>query len=243
MTSVIVADQTPPTTALPGLSTTTPTFNAAADNGSAGVNEFNGLLATITADYTTTGGPIIQHGSGTPSGAIIQDAAGSQFTVSGGGIAQLDALNVAYFNSIYLSPSVYMVNAQESNSLGKLIMNSPGAVTFLQMNDPEGRAQVVAGGRVGSYVNRLTGDQIPIKLYPNTAPGTLIARRDTVPFPNSDVGSVFEMRCLDDMYDYVYGSDRASGGPRDDGEVRSLSTFINKAPVAQGVIQSLAPTP
>jgi len=243
MTSVIVANQTVPTATLPGLSTTTPTFNSAADNGSAGTNEFNGLLATITADYTTAGGPIIQHGSGTPSGAVIQDAAGSQFTVSGGGIAQLDALNIALYNSIQLGPSAYMVNAQEANSLGKLILNSPGAVTYLTMDDAAGRGEIVAGGRIGSYVNRLTGERIPIKLYPNTAPGTLIARRDTVPFPNADVGSVFEMRCLDDMYDYVYGSDRNSGGPRDDGEVRSLSTFINKAPVAQAVIQSIAPTP
>lgn len=243
MTSVIVANQTPPSATLAGLSTTTPTFNAAADNGSAGVNEFNGLLATITADYTTAGGPIIQHGSGTPSGAIIQDAAGSQFTVSGGGIAQLDALNIAMWNNIELGPSAYMVNAQEANSLGKLILASPGAVTYLTMDDPAGRAEIVAGGRIGSYVNRLTGERVPIKLYPHTAPGTLIARRDTVPFPNADVGAVFEMRCLDDMYDYVYGSDRNSGGPRDDGEVRSLSTFINKAPVAQGVIQSIAPTP
>jgi hypothetical protein len=243
MTSVIVAAQTVPTATFPGLSTTTPTFNSAADNGSAGVNEFNGMLATITADYTTNGGPIIQHGSGTPSGAIIQDAAGSQFTVSGGGIAQLDALNVALYNSVQLGPSVYMVNAQEANSLGKLILNSPGAVTYLTMNDAAGRGEIVAGGRIGSYVNRLTGEQVPIKLYPNSAPGTLVARRDTVPFPNADVGNVFEMRCLDDMYDYVYGSNRSSGGPRDDGEVRSLSTFINKAPVAQAVLQSIAPTP
>jgi hypothetical protein len=243
MTSTITANNTPPTATMPKLSATTPSFNAAADNGSANPNEFNGLLATCTADYTTAGGPIIQHGSGTASGSVIQDAAGGQFTVSGGGISQLDALNVAMFNSIELGPHEYMVNAQESNSLGKLILNNPGAVTYLTMNDPEGRANIVAGGKVGSYVNRLTGDQVPIRLYPHTAPGTLIARRNTVPFPNGDVGNVFEIRCLDDMYDYVYGSNRSSGGPRDDGEVRSLSTFINKAPVAQAVLQSIAPTP
>ena len=243
MTSIIVANQTPPTTTLPGLSTTTPTCLTTADNGSAGVNEFNGLLATCTADYTTAGGPIVQRGSGTASGSIVQDAAGSQFTVSGGGIVQLDALNTAMYNQTYLSPSVYMVNAQEANSLGKLILNTPSAVTYLTMDDAAGRAEIVAGGRIGSYVNRLTGERVPIKLYPNTVPGTLVARRDTVPFPNADVGNVFEMRCEDDMYDYVYGSDRAHGGPRDDGEVRSLSTFINKAPVAQAVLQSIAPTP
>jgi hypothetical protein len=243
MTSVIVANQTPPTTALPGLSTTVPTCLTTADNGSAGANEFNGLLATITADYTTAGGPIVQHGAGTASGAVIQDAAGSQFTVSGGGIAQLDALNTALYNSVYLSPSRYMLNAQEANSIAKIVLNSPGAVTYLTMTDAAGRGEIVAGGRIGSYVNKITGEQIPLMVYPNSVPGTLIARRDTVPFPNAEVGNVFETRCLDDMYDYQYGSDRNSGGPRDDGEVRSLSTFVNKAPVAQAVLQSIAPTP
>lgn len=243
ITAAIGANQTPPSTTLPGLSTTVPTINTAADNGSAGVNEFNGLLATCIGDYTTGGGPIVQHGAGMPSGAILTDAAGAQFTVSGGGIAQLDTLNVALYNSIQLGPSAYMVNAQESNSLGKLIMNSPGAVTFLSMDDPTGRAEVVAGGRVGSYVNRLTGEKIPIKLYPNVTPGTLVARRDSLPFPESNVSNVFEMRCLDDLYDYVYGSDRASGGPREDGESRAVETFINRAPLAQAVLQSIAPTP
>lgn len=243
ITSIITANQVPPSATLPGLSTTVPTFNAAADNGSAGVHEFNGLLATCIGDYTTGGGPVVQHGAGTPSGAVIQDAAGSQFTVSGGGIAQLDAINIALYNSVQLGPSCYMVSAQESNSLAKLILNSPGAVTFLQMNDPEGRGQVVAGGRVGSYVNRLTGEQVPIKLYPNQPPGTLVARRDTIPFPDSGISKVFGIRCLDDLYDYVYGSDRASGGPREDGEARAVETFINRAPLAQAVLQSIAPTP
>lgn len=248
MTSTIVANQTPPSLTLPGLSTTVPTVNLAADNGSAGTGagaEFNGLLATITGDYNSAagGGAIVQHGTGTSSGAILQDAAGAQFTVSGGGITQLDSLNTAYYNSIYESPQVYMVSAQEANSLGKLILNSPGAVTYLTMDDPEGRSRVVAGGRVGSYVNRLTGKQVPIELHPHMPPGTLIARRDSVDFPNSSVNRVFEMRCLDDLYNYVYGSDRAHGGPREDGESRAVETFVNRAPVAQGVIQSLAPTP
>ena len=246
MTSTIAGPQTPPTLTLPGLSTTVPTLSLTADNGSAGTGagaEFNGLLATITGDYTTAGGPIIQHGTGTSSGAIVQDAAGSQFTVSGGGIVQLDSLNTAYYNSIYESPEVYMVSSQEANSLGKLILNSPGAVTYLTMDDPQGRSRVVAGGRVGSYVNRITGKQVPIEVHPHMPPGTLVGRRDSVDFPNSKVNRVFEMRCLDDLYNYVYGSDRAHGGPREDGESRAVETFVNRAPVAQGVIQSIAPTP
>ncbi len=244
MTSVIVANQTPPTTTLPDLSTTTPTFNLAADNGSAGTGagvEFNGLLATITGDYVNNS-VIVQHGTGISSNATIIDAAGSQFTVSGGGIQQLDNLNKQYYNTTKLGPSAYMVSSQEANSLSALILNNPGAVTYLTMDDAEGRGQIVAGGRVGSYVNRITGKQTPIKVYPNMPPGTLIARRDSVPWPNANVARVLEMRCLDDLYNYVYGSDRAHGGPREDGEARAVETLVNRAPVVFGVIQSIQAT-
>lgn len=241
ITSVIGANQTPPTATLPDLSTTVPTINTAADNGSAGTNEFNGLLATVTGDYVNNS-VIVQHGAGINSGATIIDAAGSQFTVSGGGITQIDNLNKQYYNATKLGPSAYMVSSQEANSLSAIVLNTPGAVTYLTMDDGAGRGEIVAGGRVGSYVNRITGKQTPIKLYPNMAPGTLIAKRDSVPWPNANVTRVLEIRCLDDLYNYVYGSDRAHGGPREDGETRAVETLINRAPVVHGVIQSIQAT-
>lgn len=239
MTSVPGANQTPPTTTLPDLSTTVPTINTAADNGSAGTNEFNGLLATITGDYVD-GNVIVQHGSGLNSGATLIDAAGSQFTVSGGGIQQLDNFNKQYYNATKLGPSEYKVSSQEANSLSAIVLNNPGAVTYLTMDDAQGRGQIVAGGRVGSYVNRITGEQIPIKVYPHIPPGTMTPVRDSVPYPNADISRVMEMRCLDDLYNYVYGSDRSHGGPREDGEARAVETFINRAPVVCGAIQSIA---
>jgi hypothetical protein len=244
MTSVITVNQTPPTATLPDLSTTTPTINTAADNGSAGTGagiESNGLLASITGDYVD-GSTIVQHGSGLNSNATLIDAAGSQFTVSGGGIQQIDNLNKQYYNTTKLGPSAYMVSAQEANSLSAIVLNTPGAVTYLTMDDGAGRGQIVAGGKVGSYVNRVTGKQTPIKVYPNMPPGTLIAKRDSVPWPNSGVTRTLEMRCLDDLYNYVYGSDRAHGGPREDGEARAVETLINRAPVVFGVIQSIQAT-
>jgi len=240
MTSTIVANQAPPTTTLPGLSSTTPTISTAADNGSAGTNEFNGFLASVTGDYVDNG-VLVQHGSGLNSSATLIDAAGSQFTVSGGGITQLDNFNKRYADTTDgLGPSVYRVSSQEANSLSALVLNNPGAVTYLTMDDAAGRSQIVAGGRVGSYVNRVTGEQIPIRYYPHMVPGTLTAARYSVPWPNADISRVEEIRCLDDLYNYVYGSDRASGGPREDGEARSLETYINRAPVVCGAIQSIA---
>ena len=247
-TSTITANNTPPTNpevagGLPDLSTTTPTFLTTGDNGSAGTGaspEFNGLLATITGDYLD--GAQSTHGSGTSSGATLIDAAGGAFTVSGGGIEQLDQLNATYYNQTKLQPTMYMVSAQEANSLSALVLNTPGAVTYLTMDDAAGRGQIVAGGRVGSYVSRIDGKQIPLKLYPNMAPGTMLARRDSVPYPNADINRVLEMRCVDDLYQFQYGADRAHGGPREDGESRAVETLINRAPVVFGAIQSIAPT-
>lgn len=248
MTKTINADQTPPYNVevaggLPDLSTQVPTFNSAADNGSAGTGdspEFNGLYATITGDYLN--GAQTTHGAGVSSGATLIDAAGSQFTVSGGGIEQIDQFNRSYYNQTKLGPAYYKVSAQEADSLSAIVLDSPSAVTYLTMNDAAGRSQIVAGGRVGSYMNRITGEQIPIRVYPNMVPGTMIAGRNTVPYPNADINRVLEMRCIDDLYQFQYGADRASGGPREDGEVRAVETLINRAPVVFGAIQSIAAT-
>jgi hypothetical protein len=241
ITALITANQTPPTT-LPDLTTTVPTYSAAGDNGSAGANDFNGLIATLAGDYNA-GGTIVTPGTATASGAVFQDNAGGQFTISGGGISQLDKLNKALYDQNRLSPTAYMLSSQEANSISNLVLNNPGAVTYLTMNDPNGRGEIVAGGSVATYVNRSKpGAKIRLEVHPSMPPGTMVARTDSVPFPGSNIKRVFSVRCQRDVYDYVYGSDRSHGGPRVDGESRSIETLINQAPVVNGVIQSIQAT-
>lgn len=237
MTSVIVANQTVPS--LPDLSTTVPTFSSAADNGSGqSATQFNGLYASLAGDYSDNG-PLVAHGSGTDVGAVWQDQGGAALTVSGGGIKELDEMLLAIYNQVRLSPNALMLSSQEANSISAIVLDNPGAVTYLTMNDAAGRADIVAGGTVGSYVNRTTGEQVKLEVHPHQFPGSIVARTDRVPFPNSNISNVFAVRCQRDVYDYVYGADRASGGPRQDGEARSIETFINRAPVACGVIQGV----
>jgi hypothetical protein len=237
MTKVITTNQAAP--ALADISSTVPSFTTAGDNGSAGANEFNGLFATLAGDYGNNS--IVTPGTGTSSGASWIDSAGAQFTASGGGIAQLDELNLAIYNAVKLSPTAYMLNPQEANSISNLVLDSPGAVTYLTMNDENGRGEIVAGGSIATYVNRAKpGAKIRLEVHPNVTPGTVIARTDKVNFPNSQITQVMGIRCQRDLYQYVYGSDRNSGGPREDGESRAIETFMNRAPVAMGVIQSVA---
>lgn len=238
MTSVIAANQAVPTT-LPDLSSTVPTFNSATDNGSFdAAKQFNGIMASLSGDYGDSG--LVTVGSGEDSGASFVDNAGGLLTVSGGGIAQFDSLNLAIYNKVHLSPTAYMMSAQDANAVSGIVLNNPGAVTYLTMNDATGRGEISAGGSVATYVNRSKpGAKIRLEVHPHVTPGTIVARCDQIPFPNANISQVWAVRCQRDVYDYIYGSDRASGGPRQDGEARSIETLICRAPVAQGVISNI----
>jgi hypothetical protein len=84
---------------------------------------------------------------------------------------------------------------------------------------------------------------VTIEIHPHVAPGTIIARTDRVPFPGSNIGSVFEVRCQYDTmrFDYAanYNPGTLGGGPRYDFEIRSMETLINRAPVAQAIVSNV----
>ena len=245
VTSIPTANQAAPTATLPGLYGTVPASIPATDS-SAKATDFNGLLATLAGDYATGGATgLVTRGTGTNSGAYFKSLGGAQFTVSGQNIAELDALNTNLFNQVQMSPTRYLVSAQEASSIAKLIFANAGGGTNYFAGSDRNRTDVVAGGFVGHYINKAAGGvPVPLQVMPNLAPGTLIAVSDTLPFPNSNVSNVLEMRSLHDVADYQYATNRnagvAGGGPRFDGEVYATTTLVNKAPVAMGVIQSIA---
>ena len=237
MTSVIVADQTVPS--LPAMSTATPTVNTAADNGSGQANEFNGLIASLAGDYGTSG--IVTPGTGTSSGAIFQSSDGSALTLSGGSISELDAFCLSLYNSARVSPDVFMLSSQEAVNISQKVLGSNSATTFLSVDDNTGRANATAGGYVGTYVNRAdAGKLVKLESHPHVPPGTIVAVTKRNPYPTTAITNTIEMRLQRDAYEYVYGSDRASGGPREDGEVRAMTTFVNRGPCLMGVIQNIA---
>ena len=244
ITSIPTANQAVPA-GLPGLYGTAPASVPASD-ASAKATDFNGLLATLAGDYATGGATgLVTRGTGTNSGAYFNSLDGAQFTVSGQNIAELDALNANLFNAVQMSPTRYLVSAQEANSIAKLIFANAGGGTNYFAGTDRNRADVVAGGFVGHYINKAAGGvPVPIRVMPNLAPGTLIAVSDTLPFPNSNVSNVLEMRSLHDVADYQYATNRnagvAGGGPRFDGEVYATTTLVNKAPVAMGVVSNIA---
>lgn len=241
ITSIPVANQAVP--ALPDIYGVAPTSVPVVDT-SAKVNDFNGLLATLAGDYANNGATgLVTPGTGTPSGAYFKSLDGAPLTISGSNITELDAMNQAIFDNLRLSPDALMVASQQGSEISAAILNSGASTTFFQPNI-EGRSDAVVGAFVGWYVNKAAGGApIKIEVHPHLVPGTIIARTDRIPFPNSGITNTCELRVLDEVSDYEYGVSRvpnvSGGGPRFDGECYSNETFINRAPVAMGVLQNV----
>ena len=245
ITSVPVANATSVPN-IPNLYATAPTVLPTADS-SAGANQFNGILATLAGDYANPGSlGLVTRGTGVSSGAYFQSLDGAPLTISGTNIVELDELNQQVYDNVQLSPDAYMVSSQESVSITKALLGSTASTTFFDPSDGTARVNAVLGASVTHYVNKITGTNIRIELMPNQAPGTIIARRDTIPFPNSNITNTCEFRTQEDLTDWEYAAGRvantAGGGPRFDGEVYSTEAFVNRAPVAMAVLQSVAPS-
>lgn len=246
MTSIIVADAAAVPSSLPLLYTGVPagaSVNAAADNGSAQANEFDGFLATLTADYDSSG-KWVTSGTGTANGAVFTDGGGAALTLSGGSVAQITNMFLSIWNQVFCSPTAVMMNAAQAQEIANLILSQPSAVTYLQ-TDESGRVDTVAGGRVGHVINVAAGGVVvPIEVHPHVPPGTILFRTDRVPFPQANISSVLEVRTLRDMSQFDYATSRvastAGGGPRKEFEIRSVEAFINRAPVAMGVLSNIA---
>lgn len=243
--SPIAANNTLPTqTAMPNLNSAIPTFNGAADNGSAPQDlagtspaEFDGLISTLTADYSATG-QWVAPGTGTTNPSTYQDAGGAALALSGGTITQITNLLASLWNNIFASPTELMMNAATAQSISSLILSSPSAVTYLQTTVGD-RIDVAAGGKITQIVNVAAGTTVPIGIYPYVPPGVIIARTDRVPFPQANITNVLEVRTLRDYSQFDYAASRivaVNGGPRKDFEIRSVEAFVNRAPVAHGIL-------
>ncbi len=242
-TLVPTAAQAAPTT-LPLFTTlATPPSTAPTADTSFTTNNYNGLIASTLGDYGSTG-PVTP-GTGTGTGAIFIDNGGNAPNLSGGGIDILDTINDKIWASVQLSPTAYMMNSLQGDEISKAILASSSATTFLPPTDADARTNLAGGGYIGRYINRAAGGvPVAIEIHPRMAPGTIYARCDRVPFPGSNIGSVFEVRCQYDTmrFDYAanYTANTLGGGPRYDYEIRSLETLVNRAPVAQCVATNIA---
>jgi hypothetical protein len=248
---VIAVDQALPSgTAVPDLTTswkgaaaTKPTFNAAADNGSANANDYDGFMATLAGDYNGNG-QWVTPGSGTANPSTFKSLDGAALTFAGGQVQEIENyVFLPLWNAIKASPTALMMNATQAQEIANLVLSSSASTTFLN-TDSSGRISVTAGGRVGEIVNAPAGGvTVPIEVHTSLPPGTIIARTDRVPFPQANISNVLEYRNLRDTAQFDYGISRiagtAGGGPRREFEIRSVGAFVNRAPVAMATLSNV----
>lgn len=251
MTKVITQNQALPSavtvpdlaTGWKGAANTVPTFNSAADNGSANASDMDGLLATLSGDYNATG-QWVTTGTGTANPSINTSLDGAALTLTGGTITEIEQyLFLALWQSIKCSPTGIMVNAAQAQEIANLILGANSATTFLN-TDTNGRVDVTAGGRVGHILNAPAGGiPVPIEVHVSVPPGTIVARTDRVPFPQANISSVLAYRALRDMAQFEYPPARiantSGGGPRRETELRCVGAFVNRAPLAMAVLQNV----
>jgi hypothetical protein len=227
---------------MPSLSSTAITAPAPTVDTSFSANAFNGLLATLSGDYGSTG--LMTPGTGSdPSGSVFQSLDGAQLTGSAQGITEIDDLLQTLYDNTNLSPTAFLMNSQQAKDIKAKVFGGGNAITYLEPQG-NGRVGATAGGSVARYINGSAGgEEIEIVVDPHVPPGQIIAITERIPYPNSGIANTFEARTLRDVAEFDYGvslAPGANGGPREEWDVSSLETFVNRAPVACGVITNIA---
>jgi len=215
----------------------------------------NGLLASILGDWSSQPDQIlvsgavsslVTPGTGISQGAYYQSLDGGQLTVSGAALEQIDAMNAAIYNQWQVTPSRMLMGSQVITDIANAVLDNPQAVTWLVPTDADGRARVVAGGHVATYLNKtVNGKPIEMWLMPYLPPGKIISVIDSLPFPGSNVTAALQVRTNYDFYRFDYGANRHTGvqdgGPPFDFEIRSRQAFVNKASAVMGVLDNIGP--
>ncbi|OQW33980.1 MAG: hypothetical protein A4E20_12185 [Nitrospira sp. SG-bin2] len=163
----------------------------AADRSTSAV-DFDGLLVQAFkpgSNATIIAQPTGVAGTGTP---LTADGAG--------GIVEFEQLFVNMYNRYRLSPSVIMVSSQELINISKKVIQGSGAPLLQLLREIDGPTTIVAGTKIGSYMNKVTGDVVPVVVHPNMPAGTILFYTQNVPYPMSGVPSVARMLLRQDYY-------------------------------------------
>lgn len=202
---------------------------SAADNSTNSL-EFDGLLSQIYKSGSNA--YIATQATGTAG-------VGTGLTADGaGGIAEFEAAFVQFYNRYRLSPTVIYVSSQELINITKKIIGNGGA-PLLRMNvsaDQVAMGQIPAGVVVASYLNKVTGANIPLRVHPNLPAGTVLFYSESLPYALSGVTNVARMLMRRDYYqiEWPLRSRKYEYGVYADGVLQHY------APFSMGVIRNIA---
>lgn len=201
---------------------------AASDNSTSSL-DFDGLL--YQALKAGSGAYLKVMPTGTPG-------QGTPLTSDGaGGIVEFEEAFVYFYNRYRLSPTKIYVSAQELINITKKVIGNGGA-PLLKLNaaiNAQTNA-IAAGVVVGSYWNKVTGQEVPLVVHPNMPAGTIFFYTERLPYPLANVSNVARMLMRQDYYqiEWPLRTRKYEYGVYADGVLQHY------APFSMGVITNIA---
>lgn len=148
---------------------------------------------------------IVKSGSGAYVKALATGTPGTGTTLTSdgvGGIVEIDEALYSFWENYRLSPDTIWVSSQEQKNISaKILAGNANTAQRFTFNVDQG---MIAGGvMVRSYLNKFSMDgaqEIPIKIHPNLPAGTILFTSNSIPYPLSGVGNVWQIRARRDYY-------------------------------------------
>ncbi len=129
---------------------------------------------------------------------------GTPFTSDGaGGVSEFEAAFASFYNKYRISPDLILMSSQELLNLTKKIIGNGGAPLVRFTMDAKQIAnggQVAAGVVIGSYLNKITNQQVPFMVHPNMPAGTVQFLTTSLPYPLNNVTNIFQKKLRRDYY-------------------------------------------
>ena len=148
--------------------------------------EYDGLLTQIA--LPDSGG----YFSDKRAGALTSDGAG--------GVYEFEEAFIHFFTRYRLSPDTVYVNARDLVSLTRLIIGNSGAPLIKLNVDISNTNNIRAGTVVGSYLNKVTGDELNIVVHPNLPAGSYLFYSSRLPAYVQGATSPIQIRTRQEYY-------------------------------------------
>jgi len=178
------------------------------------LNSTNQALSAIaggaSTDFSTSSldfdGMLSQAFKTGSNATIITQANGTAGTGTGltadnaGGIVEFEQMFASLYSKYRLSPTRIYVAPQELINIAKKVIQGSGAPLLQLISSIDETTTIRAGAKIGSYVNKVTGDVVPIIVHPNMPAGTVFFFTETLPYPLADTPYVARMLLRQDYY-------------------------------------------
>jgi hypothetical protein len=165
---------------------------AGSDNSTSSL-DFDGLLYQAFKPGSNAYVKVMATGTAGVGSALTSDGAG--------GIVEFEEAFIGFYNKYRLSPTRIYVSTQELINITKKIISNGGAPLLkLNANINSQTSAIAAGVVVGSYLNKVTGTEVPLVVHPNMPAGTVFFYTERLPYPLSNVGNVVQMLMRQDYY-------------------------------------------